>query len=167
MIEYCGKIRNITTITNLCNKTNIHNGISQTKNYITFLKFIVDNKILLIADRNIKLNISWDQLNEQDLVFGKIIEIKNIKYLCRILTNKEWDELIIPHVPLDKDSHWNHTYSWCQDIYYRGKFISTSSYYVLRGFINVSYYAGAKASEDIIPFGASPSHGWRPVLEII
>lgn len=44
------------------------------------------NKTLLICDRNILSNVSWDDLNAQNLVSGKTIVIDGQEYKCRLLT---------------------------------------------------------------------------------
>lgn len=40
---------------------------------------------LLIADRCLLTNISWDNLEQQGMVFGKQLCIDGAKYLCRLL----------------------------------------------------------------------------------
>lgn len=44
------------------------------------------NKTLLICDRNILVNVSWDDLNAQNLVSGKTIKIDGQEYKVRLLT---------------------------------------------------------------------------------
>ena len=86
------------------------------------------DKKLLICDRNILSKISWDDLNAQGLVEGKIITIDNKKYKIRLLTggssvrndgdwysggsptDNEWDRIIVNEgklnglpVPSNKD----------------------------------------------------------------
>ena len=61
-------------------------------------------KKLLICDRNILKNISWNELNDQNLVFGKVVIVEGEKYILRLLTgysekknykNNEWDKYIV------------------------------------------------------------------------
>ena len=56
---------------------------------------------LLIADRCLLINISWDDLNKQGLVLGKKISIDGVEYVCRLLkvgnekgVPNEWDEAL-------------------------------------------------------------------------
>ncbi|MEA4827616.1 MAG: hypothetical protein VB130_13455 [Clostridium sp.] len=69
-------------------------------------------KRLLIADRNLLVNVSWDDLNALGLITGKSITIDGQQYLLRVLTggnnyrnssdayaggtptNNEWDRII-------------------------------------------------------------------------
>lgn len=69
-------------------------------------------KKLLIADRNLLINVSWDDLNALGLITGKSINIDGQQYLLRVLTggnnyrnssdanaggtptNNEWDRMI-------------------------------------------------------------------------
>lgn len=69
------------------------------------------DKTLLVCDRNILVNVSWDDLNAQGYVTGKTITIDGARYKCRLLTggttqrngdvyaggsptNNEWDRFI-------------------------------------------------------------------------
>lgn len=63
-----------------------------------------DGKKLLICDRNILSGISYNELNSQGLVFGKVVIIDNTKYILRLLKggNKkndteenEWNRYIV------------------------------------------------------------------------
>lgn len=51
-----------------------------------WLLFIYNNKILIVAKKNIRTNISWDQLNAAGCVFGtKQITIHSKQYKVRLL----------------------------------------------------------------------------------
>ena len=158
--EYMGKVKNIISASDLYLKTEIEVGESLIENDITWLKFISNGKILLVADRCIKNRISWNQIHEQKCVFGKVITINNVDYLCRLLTSAEWDKLIVKYTPLDVDSHWKRTYTWCQNkTMYAKK--NDLTYRVFRGYSTVSgfiYYT----SSYVYTFC-----GWRPVLELL
>lgn len=72
----------------------------------------IGGKKLLISDRNILEQVSWDDLNAQSLIFGKTITIDGQQYKLRLLTggsnyrntsdayaggtptNNEWDQII-------------------------------------------------------------------------
>lgn len=73
-------------------------------NKITWIEINEDNKKLLICDRNLLKGISWSELNNQNLAYGKVIKLGGKKYLLRLLTgstNKlgqdfsEWDKYIL------------------------------------------------------------------------
>jgi hypothetical protein len=48
-----------------------------------------NNKKLLIADRNLLTQVSWNDLNAQELIFGKNITIDGQQYKLRVLTGGE------------------------------------------------------------------------------
>lgn len=54
----------------------------------------------MICDRNILKGVSWDELNNQNLVFGKVVIIDGQKYILRLLKggDKKKDEV---------DNEWN------------------------------------------------------------
>lgn len=85
------------------------------------LQWVVVNG-LLIADRPLLVDISWDDLNEQNLVFGKRISISGHQFLCRLLkvgTEKvvpnEWDAAL--DVVGDDNDLWNwyNVFCWGQE----------------------------------------------------
>ena len=165
--SYQGKVENLISMKEFCYKTDTedieHNLV---ENDLTFLKFIHKGKTLLVSDRCIKNEISWDQLNERKLVFGnKTIEIDGIKYRIRLLTSNEWDNLIVKYTPEDSDSHWQDMCSWCQNIYsinYLKRYYSIDlTYRVLRGYPTVSYFCYTTS------FTFYTNYGWRPVLEVL
>ena len=162
---YEGKINNIILAKDFYYKTdtvNIGNNLIEDNTDLTFLKFISNGKTLLVSDRNIKNNISWDMLNERKLVFGKIIEINSIKYKVRLLTASEWDNLIVKHTPLNKDSNYKDIYSWVQNVYSINdlkKYYST--YRVIRGSSTVSNFTYYSSSL------VTTTNGWRQVLEML
>ncbi|MEK5069830.1 glycoside hydrolase family 78 protein [Sporosarcina sp. FSL K6-1508] len=79
---------------------------------IKWREVIVGAKKLLVADRNILEQVSWDDLNAQGLIFGKEITIDGQQYKLRALTggsnyrsgdsyaggtptDNEWDQIIV------------------------------------------------------------------------
>lgn len=71
---------------------------------LSWIEINNDGKKLLICDRNILKDISWNELNDQSLVFGKVVIIEGEKYILRLLTgysenknykNNEWDKYIV------------------------------------------------------------------------
>ena len=164
--SYQGKVENLISMKEFCYKTDTEDiGNNLVKN-LTFLKFIHKGKTLLVSDRCIKNEISWNDLSERKLVFGnKTIEVDNIKYKIRLLTSHEWNNLIVKYVPEDSDSHWKNIWTWCQNIY---SINHLKRYYsddltgrVLRGNNTVSNFNDNPSST------VYTSNGWRPILEVL
>lgn len=74
------------------------------ENKLSWIEINDNDKKLLVCDRNILKEVSWNELNEQNLIFGKVVIIENKKYILRLLTgcnekkdNKinEWDKYIV------------------------------------------------------------------------
>ena len=87
------------------------NTPSAEANKLQWVKIKDGDKTLLICDRVILVNVSWDDLNAQGYVTGKTVTIDGAKYKCRLLTggsnrrngdsyaggtptNNEWDRFI-------------------------------------------------------------------------
>lgn len=87
------------------------NTPSEDANKLQWVKIKDGDKTLLICDRVILVNVSWDDLNGQGYVTGKTVTIDGAKYKCRLLTggsnyrngdsyaggsptNNEWDRFI-------------------------------------------------------------------------
>jgi len=163
---YEGKVNNIISAEDFYYKTNTEDiGNNLVEGDLTFLKFNHNGKTLLVCDRNVKNRISWDMLNERNLVFGKMITIDNIKYKVRLLTSNEWDKLIVKHTPLDSDSHWKNMYSWCQNVYsinfLKRYYSSGLAPRVLCAYSTVSYFIYTTSSY------LTTISGSRPCLEIL
>ena len=84
---------------------------SAEANKLQWVKIKDGDKTLLICDRVILVNVSWDDLNAQGYDTGKTVTIDGAKYKCRLLTggsnrrngdyyaggtptNNEWDRFI-------------------------------------------------------------------------
>jgi len=85
-------------------KIQIRDTDKNDQNKLSWIEINDNDKKLLICDRNILKQISWDELNEQGLIFGKVVIIDCKKYILRLLTgcdeNKdytlnEWDRYIV------------------------------------------------------------------------
>ena len=71
---------------------------------LSWIEVMEDEKKLLICDRNILKNVSWNELNDQGLVYGKVVKLDGRKYILRLLTGgngklksnvvSEWDKYI-------------------------------------------------------------------------
>ena len=81
-------------------KIEIKNSDKSDKNKLSWVEINDNNKKFLICDRNVLKGISWDELNNQNLVFGKVVIIEGQKYILRLLKggNKKND---------DVDNEWN------------------------------------------------------------
>lgn len=164
---YYGKVKNLITGNELFVMTGLTVGNTVNSGDITWLKFSYNYKTLLIADRDLKQSISWDDIQAQNLVKGKVIEIAGQKYLCRLMTGGdsnpastsggEWSDLIEIFTPSDEDSHWNDVRTFTQEIS-----DSNITYRVTRGFDSVSGF-----SKSTTAGSASANFGWRPVLELL
>lgn len=78
---------------------------------------------MLIADRCILTNVSWNDLNANDLVFGKEVTIEGYRYKARLLKvgseegdPNEWDAALDTVGGEDNELwHWNTTLFWGQE----------------------------------------------------
>jgi len=118
---------------------------------------------LLIADRCLLTNISWDDLNVQNLAFGKEIKIQGFQFRSRLLkvgntdrVPNEWDAAL--DIVGDNDDlwHWDEIFFWGQDA-----FNTHASYRVVRG------YGSARRLEAVNKFVRHSSLGFRPVLDLL
>lgn len=163
-VEYLGKVNGVITVEKLKELTGVTQGTNTISGDITFLKFSVDGRELLVADRCIAVSITWNHINSKEIVFGKNIDINNINYNCRIITgstadpsipdNSEWKKLIVDLVPNDDDSHWKGFNTICQETHYK-----SSDWATVRGAALVD------TASYLLKSSVSPNSGWRPVLE--
>lgn len=118
---------------------------------------------LLIADRCICVNVSWEQLNDQGFIFGTPIQINGHFYLCRCLKvgaekniPNEWDAALDEAGEDDELWHWKGCFFWGQETpadwaesrVYRGS-------YLARGWSN--YSASVRVG----------TLGFRPAMEYL
>ncbi|MEQ3215634.1 InlB B-repeat-containing protein, partial [Hominifimenecus microfluidus] len=126
---------------------------------------------LFIADFAVTHEVSWDNLNTADLIFGKNYTAGGVDYTMRAPSagsdstgsgdsehgtpqSNEWDRI------LDKNDgyikNWSRMHSWGQD---------TSLFAwenrVIRGSYSARYWTGSR------PANSRPTLGFRPVLEIL
>ncbi len=135
------------------------------------------SRSLLVANYNVTRDVSWDELNEKDFIFGRPFESGGVSYTMRAPSagtdsylnktevrgtpwNNEWDTIRVKG-EIDPASltrnyikNWQGSPSWGQDA-----FADDTSMRVYRG--------GDEADSFV---GASPSSGtgigYRPILEI-
>jgi hypothetical protein len=98
-------------------KIEIRDTDKNEENKLYWIEINDNNKKFLICDRNILKEIAWNELNEQNLVFGKVVIIEGEKYILRLLTGysekkslklNEWDRYIVnvekmEGLPVSKD----------------------------------------------------------------
>ena len=85
------------------------------------IRWVVVNG-LLVADRPLLINISWDDLDKQDFIFGKPVTIGRQKFKCRLLkigsadgVPNEWNHIL--NVVGEDNSlwHWDGVSFWGQE----------------------------------------------------
>lgn len=164
-VEYLGKVNNIVTVEKLKELTGMSIGNYDTGD-ITWLKFSDNGKELLIASKNIANDMSWNNIDSVNCVFGKLVNINNINYTCRLISGgdgntnsinySEWKKFIVDLAPNDSDSNWNGISTYCQETFYNDP---------------VSCVVAGRYSVDSIgrqiKTGYNTSLGWRPILERI
>ena len=135
------------------------------------------SRSLLVANYNVTRDVSWDELNEKDFIFGRPFESGGVSYTMRAPSagtdsylnktevrgtpwNNEWDTIRVKG-EIDPASltrnyikNWQGSPSWGQD--------------ALAGDASMRVYRGGEGADSFA--GASPSSGtgigYRPILEI-
>lgn len=128
-----------------------------------------DGTKLLVCDRGLIVNISWNSINAAGFIAGKEITIDGQKYKMRSLTgsngssgsngagcNNEWDQFLDAVGEADSLVHWNKMYSWCQDVWY-----NNSDYRSLRG------YSSARSCDNYNAANTITVIAFRPALEVL
>ena len=135
-------------------------GLAGKEESITWVK--PDGLSLLIADRALLTNASWDDLDKNGLVRAKPILIDGQYFRCRLLqvgkdkdTPNEWDKAI--HETGEKNSlwHWSGMYFFGADI----PAYSTLPYCVVRGYRLANGWYTIPATNRYVDVG------FRPALE--
>lgn len=146
-------------------------------NKITWAYIKDGNKQLYISTKVLLTNISWNQLNEQGMIFGTSVKIDGKEYKLRVLANYDWQVIVenkfnivgLP-IPTTEDTTHVNTYGQLD-----GKHNELWNWWGIRtmcqetldgtalnkGYSSVtgtSYYAVGASSKEV---------GWRPVLEYI
>ena len=135
------------------------------------------SRSLLVANYNVTRDVSWDELNEKDFIFGRPFESGGVSYTMRAPSagtdsylnktevrgtpwNNEWDTIRVKG-EIDPASltrnyikNWQGLPSWGQDAF--------------AGDASMRVYRGGEGADSFV--GASPSSGtgigYRPILEI-
>ena len=118
---------------------------------------------LLIADRCLLSNTSWDDLNAQGLVFGNEIKVQGFRFKTRLLKvgskegiSNEWDAALDIVGEDDTLWHWNGKYFWGQE--------STSLHGFASGRATRGCYSARRWRWDTSS-GRNSGVGFRPTLE--
>lgn len=120
---------------------------------------------LLVADQCICVNVSWDKLDEQGLVFGTAVYINRRYYACRCLKTdvgaytdrpNEWDATLNALGEGNEKWHWHKMFFWGQEI---SRY--TKDNRVVRG------YHTARHQTSIKPSHRNNLLGFRPALEYL
>ena len=116
---------------------------------------------ILVADRCLLTNISWDDLDAQDLVFGKEVKIQGFRFTARLLkvgsnegVPNEWDAALDTVGEDDGLWHWKNKFFWGQE-----SVSESASYRVYRGWHSARYWSWDYSS------ARDAFLGFRPALE--
>lgn len=171
-------------------KIEIKNSDKSDENKLSWVEINDNDKKLLICDRNILKGVSWDELNNQNLVFGKVVIIDGQKYILRLLKggdkkkddlDNEWNRYIINEdqllgLPLSTESDKsekinnsnldkingenNSLWHWI-DICSLTQNLKREKSCIIRGFYSNTYINDVKKEVSY------KTVGYRPVLEVI
>ena len=121
----------------------------------------VDDGGLLVSDRTICTNITWEQLDQKGLVFGAPVRIDGKSYLCRCLkvgskegVPNEWDALLDKYGENDNLWHWEYQRFWGQETISRPDLP-----HPIRGGVLARFWCWDRATYQSVDVG------FRPVLE--
>ena len=164
---------------------------------LQWVKIKDGDKTLLICDRVILVNVTWNDLNSAGWIFGKEVTIDGAKYKCRSLTggsnyrggdayaggtptNNEWDrfvtrEEVITGLPApvssDLDGNFNSTdLSSAHNQLWNWMGVYTWCQETYSSNTSIRAVRGYNSARYWGHYGAtfsSPSLGFRPVLEIL
>ena len=117
---------------------------------------VVNN--MLIADRSILTGVSWDDLNAQNLVFGKEVTIGEFRFTARLLqvggeesVPNEWD------AALDKVGENNDIWHWKDSWFWGQEYTVSASPRAIRGYISARFCGHDSSS-------GRKNVGFRPAL---
>ena len=173
------------------------NTPSDDANKLQWVKIKDGDKTLLICDRVILVNVSWDDLNGQGYVTGKTVTIDGAKYKCRLLTggsnyrngdyyaggsptNNEWDrfitrEEVISGLPApvssDLDTNQNSTdFNSAHNKFWNWFYVYSWCQETYSGNASLRALRGYDSARRFVWDTSSNRHadyGFRPVLEIL
>ena len=140
-------------------KATISFGTLVSKDSITWIK--PNNSNLLVADRVLLVNVSWEDLDKNGFVAGKTVLLNGQYFRCRLLqvgekesVPNEWDKTL---GATNEDNilwHWKNVYFWGTNIsIYNASGRTVRGYYSAR---SGTYYSAMRRGTNI---------GFRPALE--
>ena len=116
---------------------------------------------LLVADRCVCIEVSWEQLHKAGLVFGTLVTIDGEAYLCRCLKvgakdhePNEWDAALDATSEDDRLWHWEDAFFWGQE-----PVEGWAAHRAYRGYFSARYWYYSSASYRFVLLG------FRPALE--
>ena len=134
-------------------------GAAKNKKNITWVK--PDGQNILISDRVLLVTVSWDDLERNGMVSGKLIVIDGQFFNCRLLqvgksdgVPNEWDKILDETGEDDTLWHWNNAYFWGQE-----KPTDVSPTRAVRGYYSARRWGGSDAANRNVGVG------FRPALE--
>ena len=134
-------------------------GLEEKGESITWVK--PNGQNLLIADRVLLVTVSWDDLERNGMVSGKLIVIDGQFFNCRLLqvgksdgVPNEWDKILDETGEDDTLWHWNNACFWGQE-----KPTDVASYRAVRGYYSARFWNLNGATNRYV------SVGFRPALE--
>ena len=118
---------------------------------------------MLVADRCLLTHISWDDLDAQDLVFGKEVKIQGFRFTARLLkvgsnegVPNEWDAALDTVGEDDGLWHWKNKFFWGQE-----SVSESASSRAYRGYSSARYWNWHYSSRRYAFLG------FRPALELL
>ena len=116
---------------------------------------------LLVASQCVCINISWETLNQAGFIFGRLVKIDGVPYLCRSLkvgedegVPNEWDDILDDLGEDDSLWHWSNGYFWGQETSRH-----LTSHRAIRGYLSARFWHYCTATPRRV------SVGFRPALE--
>ncbi|MBN3380857.1 hypothetical protein CF061_21140, partial [Clostridium botulinum] len=138
------------------------------------------NKHIYISTKVLATNVSWNYLNERNMIYGRSVTIDGKAYKQRVLTggdlqnqNNEWDTIIrntanITGLPKPTQEDLTNTNTYGQ---LDGDHNQLWNWWGIRTICQETLYnrgyTGASGIISSSPPERSPALGWRPVLEYI
>ena len=114
---------------------------------------------MLIADQCLLTNVSWDDLNAQNLVFGKEIPIGGFLFTVRLLqvgaekgVPNEWDAALDEVGENDDIWHWKDSWFWGQES-------MRASHRALRGYYSARNFNWDSSGDRYATLGFRPALG--------
>lgn len=131
-----------------------------------------DGMNLLVADRVLVVDVSWQELNELGFVAGKKIIIDGYTFFCRLLevgesreALNEWDDILTATSERDSLWHWQNIYFWGKESNFSQNAAHAQPNWPDRACIRGNHVA--RYWHSCAKTIRLPDIGFRPVLEIL